>query len=53
MKYDPRGGYVTAWAAATAQGDQGVKTAAVDASGRVYVAVEGKGIHGVQVYAPE
>jgi DNA-binding beta-propeller fold protein YncE len=53
VKYDPRGGYVTAWAAATAQGDQGVKTAAVDASGRVYVAVEGKGIHGVQMYAPE
>ncbi len=53
VKYDNRGAYVTAWAATTAQGEQGVKTAAVDANGLVYVAVEGKGTHGVQVFSPE
>lgn len=53
VKYDGRGAYVTAWVAATAQGEQGVKTAAVDSAGQVYVAVEGKGVHGVQVYRPQ
>jgi len=50
VKYDHRGAYVTAWTAATAEGEQGVKTAAVDAQGQVYVAVEGSSLHGVQVY---
>ena len=50
VKYDRRGAYVTAWAATTAQGEQGVKTAAVDAQGRVYVAVESRDLHGVQVF---
>jgi hypothetical protein len=34
--YDNRGAYVAAWAASTAEGEQGVKTAAVDANGQVY-----------------
>ncbi len=50
VKYDHRGAYVTAWAASTAEGEQGVKTAAVDAKGQVYVAVEGRNLHGVQVF---
>jgi len=48
--YDNRGAYVTAWAASTGDGEQGVKTAAVDANGLVYVAVESRGVHGVQVF---
>ena len=48
--YDNRGAYVTAWAAMTAEGEQGVKTAAVHANGDVYVAVESRTKHGVQVY---
>jgi DNA-binding beta-propeller fold protein YncE len=51
VKYDNRGAYVAAWTVTTAQGEQGVKTAAVDGAGQVYVAVEGKGVHGVQVFA--
>jgi sugar lactone lactonase YvrE len=51
VKYDHRGAYVTAWAASTAEGEQGVKTAAVDAKGQVYVAVEGRALHGVQVFS--
>ena len=50
VKYDQRGAYVTAWAAATAEGEQGVKTATVDPNGLVYVAVEGRNQHGVQVF---
>jgi hypothetical protein len=34
----------------TAEGEQGVKTAAVDAAGNVYVAVESRDKHGVQVF---
>jgi DNA-binding beta-propeller fold protein YncE len=48
--YDSRGAYVTAWAPTTAEGEQGVKTAAVDRKGLVYAAVESKGVHGVQVF---
>lgn len=48
--YDHRGAYVTAWTASTAEGEQGVKTAVVDSEGRVYVAVESRTQHGVQVY---
>jgi hypothetical protein len=48
--YDNRGAYVTAWAPATAEGEQGVKTIAVDRDGLVYAAVESKGVHGVQVF---
>ncbi len=48
--YDNRGAYVTAWAASTGEGDQGVKTAAVDANGLVYAAVESRTVHGVQVF---
>lgn len=50
--YDNRGAYVTSWPATTAEGEQGVKAAAIDADGRVYVAVEGKNVHGVQVFEP-
>jgi len=50
VKYDHRGAYVTAWTAAAAEGEQGVKTAAVDAQGQVHVAAEGPSLHGVQVY---
>ncbi|MEN6601879.1 MAG: hypothetical protein ABFD86_05635, partial [Bryobacteraceae bacterium] len=46
--YDNRGAYVTAFAASTGEGEQGVKAAAVDASGQVYVAVESRSVHGVQ-----
>jgi len=52
VMYDGRGAYVTSWPVRTAEGEQGVKTAAVDADGRVYAAVEGKGVHGVQVFQP-
>ena len=48
--YDNRGAYVAAWAASTAEGEQGVKTAAVDANGQVYAAVESRSVHGVQVF---
>lgn len=48
--YDNRGAYVTAWAATTGEGEQGVKTAAVDGNGLVYVAVESRSVHGVQVF---
>jgi DNA-binding beta-propeller fold protein YncE len=48
--YDNRGAYVTAWAASTGEGEQGVKTAAVDANGLVYAAVESRKVHGVQVF---
>jgi DNA-binding beta-propeller fold protein YncE len=48
--YDNRGAYVAAWSAMTAEGEQGVKTAAVDAAGNVYVAVESRKHHGVQVF---
>jgi vacuolar-type H+-ATPase subunit D/Vma8 len=51
VKYDHRGAYATAWAASTAEGEQGVKTAAVDANGQVYVAVESRALHGVQVFS--
>jgi hypothetical protein len=51
--YDNRGAFVTAWAASTAEGEQGVKTALVDDAGLVYVAVESKDAHGVQVYRRE
>jgi len=50
--YDNRGAYVTAWTATPSQGEQGVKAAAVDASGRVWVAVESRNAHGVEVFAP-
>lgn len=53
VKYDHRGAYVAAWTAATAQGEQGVKTAVVDRAGHVYVAVEAKDVHGVQVFRPQ
>ncbi|MBI4889803.1 MAG: 6-bladed beta-propeller, partial [Acidobacteria bacterium] len=48
--YDQRGAYVTALTALTAEGEQGVKTAAVDENGNIYVAVESKDKHGVQVF---
>lgn len=48
--YDNRGAYVTAFTAMTAEGEQGVKTAAVDADGNIYVAVESRDKHGVQVF---
>ncbi len=48
--YDNRGAFVAAWAAMTAEGEQGVKAAAVDADGLVYVAVESRTQHGVHVY---
>jgi DNA-binding beta-propeller fold protein YncE len=48
--YDARGAYLTALTAVTAEGEQGVKTAAVSSDGDVYVAVESKTRHGVQVF---
>jgi len=48
--YDNRGAYVTALTAVTAEGEQGVKTATVDAAGNIYVAVESRDKHGVQVF---
>jgi DNA-binding beta-propeller fold protein YncE len=51
--YDKRGAFLSAWAAATAEGEQGVKTALADNRGLVYVAVESKTAHGVQVYQRE
>ena len=51
VKYNSRA-YVAAWTAEGAEGEQGVKTAVVDRSGQVYVAVEGKSVHGVQVFRP-
>lgn len=48
--YDNRGAYVTALTAVTAEGEQGVKTAAVDGAGNIYVAVESRDKHGVQVF---
>ncbi len=48
--YDNRGAYVTAITAMAAEGEQGVKTAAVDDAGNVYVAVESRDKHGVQVF---
>lgn len=48
--YDNHGAYAGDFVAKTGEGDQGVKTAAVDKNGNVYVAVEGRGVHGVQVF---
>jgi DNA-binding beta-propeller fold protein YncE len=53
VKYDSRGAYAAHWVAASGEGEQGVKTAAVDPKGLVYVAVEGKTAHGVQVFQAE
>ena len=48
--YDNRGAYVGNFIASSGEGEQGVKTAAVDPQGNIYVAVEGRGVHGVQVF---
>ncbi len=48
--YDNRGAYVTSFTAMTAEGEQGVKTAAVDADGNIYAAIESRDKHGVQVF---
>jgi DNA-binding beta-propeller fold protein YncE len=48
--YDDRGEYAGHFIAKTGEGEQGVKTAAVDRDGNIYVAVEGRGVHGVQVF---
>jgi DNA-binding beta-propeller fold protein YncE len=51
--YDNRGAFLTTWTASTGEGEQGVKTALVDGAGLVYIAVESKTAHGVQVFRRE
>jgi hypothetical protein len=52
--YDNRGAFVTAIAATTAEGEQGVKASLIDEkTGLLYVAVENKNVHGVQVFQRE
>ncbi|MCX6621431.1 MAG: 6-bladed beta-propeller [Acidobacteria bacterium] len=48
--YDNRGGFVTELRPFTGDGEKELKTAYVDSKGLVYIAVESKGLHGVQVF---
>ena len=48
--FDNRGGFVTEIRPFTDDGDKDLKTAYVDKNGLIYIAIESKGLHGVQVF---
>ncbi len=50
--YDSRGAWAGELRPFTDDGDKNLKTAFVDSKGLVYVAIESKGLHGVQIYKP-